>query len=580
MDDRAILGRDRRRAVLVALALTWVGLALSAAFPQQAGAINLFGLDIPTPLDLAGEVVSWFGEAAKDTIVGAFVDLLNWLFGTLVSTITVPLIKWMTSIDLIFGGPLEAVAAPVVVIGGFFLLIGTLATVMQGMGRVAAGMDSPSRAVGAALFRLAGLALLMASWFTLVPAVVDLANGMSGYVLTDDQVKEALKQTFIAGTVSGGITDLIAPILMVIMLLLVAFTLVILLLLKYVLIFTFALLYVGGPAAIGAGAFPGIGAMALAVLVRMLFICMCIPLAWCVVFAAWAGVSAGLAQAPASAGDAAMKIINGPGIFCAATLVVLGVTRALLRMATPLGVPLSPPGTRLAVAMAAYKVGGPALARVTGGGASVGATRGESGRASTSAPSTQTWEPEVFGRAPGPNALPRGTQGGPNTIGAAAMSRATAQTPDAMSAARTLLSAPPGAPVDAAAVADALSSLTAGEQQNVARMAQRSLEQPEPEEHFRESVVASYARGEFRGEDNAAVIASASPQMVASAAGLGTAPEPSKETVGEFESSPAPPPPVPAPRVAFRHDELVGPPPPPAPPPAPAPPPPTPQDPT
>ena len=40
------------------------------------------------------------------------------------------------------------------------------------------------------------LAILLGAWFWLVPLAVDVANGMSGYVLSDEAVGSALRRTF------------------------------------------------------------------------------------------------------------------------------------------------------------------------------------------------------------------------------------------------------------------------------------------------------------------------------------------------------------------------------------------------
>jgi hypothetical protein len=148
---------------------------------------------------------------------------------------------------------------------------------------------------------------------------------------------------------------------LVILLTLLAIFFLVLLLLKYVVIFAFAVLYLGGPVMIGLGAFPGLGSVAINALVRSLAILMLIPLSWATVFAAWAAVNSTLVtNPPKEAGAYALTVINGPGTFVASCLVVLGVTRALIKMATPLGAPLNIPGARLAMAAAAYKAG-PAL---------------------------------------------------------------------------------------------------------------------------------------------------------------------------------------------------------------------------
>ncbi|HUR85495.1 MAG TPA: hypothetical protein VMY78_09130 [Solirubrobacteraceae bacterium] len=198
-----------------------------------------------------------------------------------------------------------------------------------------------------------------------MPIAVDAANAFSSYVLRDQAVKDALASTFglsAAGGASAGIAAAgIAPIVLVILLTMLAICFIVLLLLKYVVIFAFAVLYLGGPVMIGLGAFPGLGSVAFNALVRSLAVLMLIPLAWATVFAAWAAVNATLvADPPEEAGAYALAVINGPGIFVASCLVVLGVTRAMIRMATPLGAPLSFPGARLAMAAAAYKAA-PAL---------------------------------------------------------------------------------------------------------------------------------------------------------------------------------------------------------------------------
>jgi hypothetical protein len=255
---------------------------------------------------------------------------------------------------------------PLVVIGAALMALGAVSSVIQGYGAVIAGAASSASVISGVLMRVAGLALLMGSWHTLVPIAVDVANAFSGYVLSDQAINDALAKTFgltAAGGATAGIAAAsgVAPIVLVILLVLMAMFFVALLLLKYVVTFAFAVLYLGGPVMLGLGAFPGLGSVALNSLVRSLAILIVIPLSWATVFAAWAAVNSTLVTAPPkNAGAVALAVINGPGIFVASCLVVFGVTRALIKMATPLGAPLSIPGARLAMAAAAYKAA-PAL---------------------------------------------------------------------------------------------------------------------------------------------------------------------------------------------------------------------------
>ncbi|MDQ3677205.1 MAG: hypothetical protein M3401_10450 [Actinomycetota bacterium] len=352
------------RPIALALLVMWVALSVSAAFPQDA--------DAALPLLIGGGLLV-AGFLGGDKIVGAAGELvlkgvqavLDWIYGGLKDTITPFVMEFLTRVDLVFEGGLERLVVPLVVIGAALMVLGAVSSVIQGYGAVIAGTASSASIISGVLMRVAGLALLLGSWHTLVPIAVDVANEFSAYVLTDEAVKDALAKTFglsAAGGASAGIAAAgVAPIVLVILLTLLAICFIVLLLLKYVVIFAFAVLYLGGPVMIGLGAFPGLGSVAVNALVRSLAILMLIPLAWATVFAAWAAVNSTLVtNPPKEAGAYALTVINGPGIFVASCLVVIGVTRVLTKMATPLGAPLNIPGARLAMAAAAYKAA-PAL---------------------------------------------------------------------------------------------------------------------------------------------------------------------------------------------------------------------------
>ena len=339
--------------------MTWAGLSISAAFPQNADAIGPL-----LPIVIGGGLLAFGGDtvagAAGDLVLKGVQAILDWIYGGLTDTITPFVMKFLTRVDLVFEGGLERMVVPLVVIGAALMALGAVSSVIQGYGAVIAGTASSASVISGVLMRIAGLALLLGSWHTVVPIAVDVANEFSAYVLTDQAINDALAKTFglsAAGGASAGIAAAgVAPIVLVILLTLLAIFFLVLLLLKYVVIFAFAVLYLGGPVMIGLGAFPGLGSVAINALVRSLAILMLIPLSWATVFAAWAAVNSTLVtNPPKEAGAYALTVINGPGIFVASCLVVLGVTRALIKMATPLGAPLNIPGARLAMAAAAYK---------------------------------------------------------------------------------------------------------------------------------------------------------------------------------------------------------------------------------
>lgn len=355
------------RLIGVATVVTGVGLSIAAFSPENAdAAIPLLG----PALGVGGKVLGWFGGLATHAAGGAVLDgvkaILDWIFGGLRDTITPFVMRFLTRVDLVFGGGLDRMVVPLVVIGAALMVLGAVSSIIQGYGAVLAGASSSASVISGVLMRVAGLALLMGSWHTLVPIGVDVANAFSGYVLSDRAINDALAKTFGLTAVGGATAGIaaasgVAPIVLVILLVLLAMFFIALLLLKYVVTFAFAVLYLGGPVMLGLGAFPGLGSVALNSLVRSLAVLIVIPLSWATVFAAWAAVNSTLVTAPPkTAGAFALAVINGPGIFVASCLVVFGVTRALIKMATPLGAPLNIPGARLAMAAAAYKAA-PAL---------------------------------------------------------------------------------------------------------------------------------------------------------------------------------------------------------------------------
>jgi len=357
-------GTSRWRAVALALLVTWAGLALSAAVPQSADAVlpQVIGGEVAKGLFGGGSPIL---DAPGALVLKGVQAILDWIYGGLKDTITPFVMQFLTRVDLVFDGGLRRMVVPLVVIGAALMVLGAVASVIQGYGAVIAGTASPANVISGVLMRGAGLALLLGSWHTVVPIAVDVANAFSGYVLTDEAVKDALAKTFgltAAGGASASIAAAgVAPIVLVVLLTVLAICFLLLLLLKYVVIFAFAVLYLGGPVLIGLGAFPGLGSVAINALVRSLAILIVIPLSWATVFAAWAAINSTIvSDPPEEAGAYALAVINGPGIFVASCLVVLGVTRALLKMASPLGAPLSIPGARMVMAAAAYKAA-PAL---------------------------------------------------------------------------------------------------------------------------------------------------------------------------------------------------------------------------
>jgi len=296
---------------------------LGAVDPMPAGA----GIGIG-PVDDFTAGLKDFATAPLDAVAGVGGDILQsaleWLLGGFETVVTVWLVKFLVTIHVPIGGQLQATIAPLIVVGGFFLVVGLIASVADGYREIIAGTDTAPRVIGQAVFRVVGLALLMAAWPWVVPLAVETANGMTGYVLSDAAVAEALRETYAAGKLN--------PILWLLAVIFMATAMLILVVLKFIIAIALACLFVGGPALIGFAALPGVGPAALSMATRGLVVLMAIPLAWTVVFVAWASVSGGMFDAFDGAGVVAG--LMGPGLFVAGLVVMLALTKKLLSMAS------------------------------------------------------------------------------------------------------------------------------------------------------------------------------------------------------------------------------------------------------
>jgi hypothetical protein len=334
MRKAACVGGLRRTAVLVAAGAVLSTLAASALDPAAASA----QIGLPNPIDAVSGLLGGPADVVSGLGASVFKEALEWLLGGLQATITLELVKFMTTIELPVGGALSEATGPIVVIGGFFLVVGLITSIGDGYREIVAGTDTAPRVIGQAIFRVIGLALLLGSWFWIVPLSVEAANGMSHYVLSDAAVGSAVRRTF----ASQSLLD-IGPLLGLLTAIFMALAILILVVLKFVIAIAFACLYVGGPALIGFAALPRVGTLPLAIATRGVVTLMLIPLAWTVVFVAWAGVSAGMFDTTTGAGTDVVDALMGPGLFLAGLIVMLAVTKKLLSMAS-FGLPLSVPG--------------------------------------------------------------------------------------------------------------------------------------------------------------------------------------------------------------------------------------------
>ncbi|MDQ3647303.1 MAG: type IV secretion system protein [Actinomycetota bacterium] len=362
----------------------WWGLVVFTG--AVLGFVSLSGSDpgsasaLPSPGDVLGvgkkAIGGLIGGASKVAgAVGGSVmkEVLEFLLGGIDATINLEVIKWLTHIDLNIGPSLSKLGGPMVVVGGFFLVVGLITSVGDSYREVVAGTDTAARVIGQAIFRVIGLALLMGSWFWLVPLAVEVANGMSAFVLDDAATKTALEKSFGAGKLTAIMASL-NPLFALVLGLALVFTTLALVVAKFVIVIMFAILFLGGPVLIGFSALPRVGNAPLSMALRGTLTLMVIPLAWTVIFAAWAGITAGTIENIDKAGGV-VRVLTGPALFLAGMVVLFALTKKLLSMAS-FGTPLSLPGgrmLRMATSMAVSRGIGAAAAGAGAGGAAGGA---------------------------------------------------------------------------------------------------------------------------------------------------------------------------------------------------------------
>lgn len=354
----------RYRVAIAALVLGAVMLGWIAPPPAQAIAPGLIvggGL-------LLGGILGGGGDTLGDALAGAgaglMKEILEFLIGDIQAVVTVKTVRFLTEINVSLGPTMQQLTGPMLVLGGLFLVVGLITSVGDGYREVAAGTDTAARVMGAAIFRVVGLAVLLGSWFWIVPLAIDVANGMSGYLLDDRAMQGALSKSFRASALLS-----INPLFALLIAVAVLMCTLVLLVLKFVIVIAFAILYLGGPVLLGLAALPRIGGIPLAIAVRGTLTLTLVPLVWAIVFAAWAGVAGGLTEDVGDAGDALQRVISGPALFLAGVVIVLGVTKRLLAL-TVMGTALAVPGGGVVRSALSYAVGrGVAGAAVAGAAA-------------------------------------------------------------------------------------------------------------------------------------------------------------------------------------------------------------------
>src|SRR5213592_4343096 len=119
-------------------------LAAGALAPSPASA-GILGTPIPNPIDVAKDLIGVPVHAVTSLGASVLQDALEWLLGGLKATITLGLIKFLVHVELAVGHSLAQLTGPMIVIGGFFLVVGLITSIGDGYREVVAGTDTGPR---------------------------------------------------------------------------------------------------------------------------------------------------------------------------------------------------------------------------------------------------------------------------------------------------------------------------------------------------------------------------------------------------------------------------------------------------
>jgi len=125
----------RRLDIALVAAVLLAALGASALDPSSASALPIVGGPSLNPLD-----------GLKDIGGDILQSALEWLLGGIQTVITLALLEFLVTIELPIGDSLQEATGPIIVIGGFFLVVGLITSVGAGYREIecfGAYADSP-----------------------------------------------------------------------------------------------------------------------------------------------------------------------------------------------------------------------------------------------------------------------------------------------------------------------------------------------------------------------------------------------------------------------------------------------------
>jgi hypothetical protein len=292
----------------------------AAPAPAQA-------IDIPDPFSLVGGAVS---AGVGKLAVGAFDAIIKHLFAPIARFVTVELIGWLAAVPDFTQGNVAQLETTVCAMGGGLLgAVATISVARFWAAGVAGGGDSGFSALEG-LARTVGAALLLAMWPWLFATAVNLANLASSGLLGSASVTDDSARLLAAGLGAAGALNLtpIGVFLNIAIAIAASLLFLGLLLLKIAVSVSTLLLFVGMPMAIVV--WP-VAPWVTRVAMRAFAVCLVVPFAWALCFAASAAVSVNVLSF--KGGSAVMDRLLQPLVAIVLLWVMLKLPVTLARVA-------------------------------------------------------------------------------------------------------------------------------------------------------------------------------------------------------------------------------------------------------
>src|SRR5215218_5934316 len=118
--------RVPRKFVIVGVGGVLLAVLVASALVPSPASAGILGTPIPNPVDAVKDLIGVPGDVASKLGATVLQEALEWLLGGLKATITLEFVKYLVHVELAVGESLAKLTGPMIVIGGFFLIVGLI----------------------------------------------------------------------------------------------------------------------------------------------------------------------------------------------------------------------------------------------------------------------------------------------------------------------------------------------------------------------------------------------------------------------------------------------------------------------